>query len=182
MKSDKGITMIALAAMLVILMIIATITMYYGNSAIKEAKLQDLKTNMLLIQANLKNDLEKYHFETNNLSAEEKESKKSEYLKGKKLSDPLCEKAKTAFDKINTNSQIEKKVNEDYQKVNGEFEYYYLDSSILKQIGLNDVKSDEEDGYYIVAYSMNPTYSNIVEVINTKGYLGNYTLCRIELL
>ena len=57
MKSDKGITMIALAAMLVILMIIATITMYYGNSAIKEAKLQDLKTNMLLIQANLKNDL-----------------------------------------------------------------------------------------------------------------------------
>ena len=61
MKSDKGITMIALAAMLVILMIIATITMYYGNSAIKEAKLQDLKTNMLLIQANLKNDLEKYH-------------------------------------------------------------------------------------------------------------------------
>ena len=45
--------MISLAIMLVLLMILATITMYYGNSALDEAKLQDLKTNMLLIQVNL---------------------------------------------------------------------------------------------------------------------------------
>ena len=68
MKKNKGVTMISLAIMLVVLMVLATITMYYGNSSVKEAKLQDLKTNMLLIQANLKGDLEKYHFETNNLS------------------------------------------------------------------------------------------------------------------
>lgn len=182
MKSNKGITMITLAVMLVLLMVLATITMYYGNSAVQEAKLQDLKTNMLLIQASLKNDLEKYHFETNNLSNEEKENKKSEYLKGKKLSDPSCENVKLAFDKININSQIEKNVNEDYQKVNGEFEYYYLDNNVLMRIGIKDVTSDEENGYYIVAYSMNPAYPNIVEVINTKGYFGSYTLSRIELL
>ena len=41
---------------------------------------------------------------------------------------------------------------------------------------------NDENGYYIVAYSMNPNYSNIVEVINTKGYLGNYSLKRIEAL
>ena len=46
MKKNKGVTMISLAIMLVVLMILATITMYYGNSAVKEAKLQDLKTNM----------------------------------------------------------------------------------------------------------------------------------------
>ena len=61
-KNDKGITMLSLVVMLVVLMMLATITMYYGNSAMKEAKLQDLKTNMLLIQAAVKGDLEKYHF------------------------------------------------------------------------------------------------------------------------
>ena len=82
--------MITLAVMLVILLMLATITMYYGNSAIKEAKLQDLKTNMLLIQASLKNDLEKYHFETNTMNEDEKNSKKSEYLKGKDISSSEC--------------------------------------------------------------------------------------------
>ena len=53
-KNDKGITMLSLVVMLVVLMMLATITMYYGNSAMKEAKLQDLKTNMLLIQAAVK--------------------------------------------------------------------------------------------------------------------------------
>ena len=42
-KNDKGITMLSLVVMLVVLMMLATITMYYGNSAMKEAKLQDLK-------------------------------------------------------------------------------------------------------------------------------------------
>ena len=179
MKKNKGVTMISLAIMLVVLMILATITMYYGNSAVKEAKLQDLKTNMLLIQANLKGDLEKYHFETNNLSDSEKESKKSEYLKGKKM--PVTESA--VNDRLgDLEAQVKEIINEDYKKVDKKFEYYYLDDDTLKKIGLKDVKSNSENGYYIVAYSMNPLCSNVVEVINTKGYLGNYTLSRIELL
>lgn len=182
MKNNKGITMITLAVMLVILLMLATITMYYGNSAIKEAKLQDLKTNMLLIQASLKNDLEKYHFETNTMNEDEKNSKKSEYLKGKDISSSECVEVKQAFDMLNNNQQIINKINEDYPQVEGQFEYYYLNESTLKQIGLNDVKSDSENGYYIVAYSMNPTFSNIVEIINTKGYFGNYSLKRIETL
>ena len=64
----------------------------------------------------------------------------------------------------------------------GKFDYYYLDTNTLSQLGLKDVQSNDENGYYIVAYSMNPNYSNIVEVINTKGYLGNYSLKRIEAL
>ena len=71
-KNDKGITMLSLVVMLVVLMMLATITMYYGNSAMKEAKLQDLKTNMLQIQAAVKGELEKYHIEARNLSDSEK--------------------------------------------------------------------------------------------------------------
>ena len=197
MKKNKGVTMISLAIMLVVLMILATITMYYGNSAVKEAKLQDLKTNMLLIQANLKGDLEKYHFETNSLDEATKNSKKSEYLKGTILSDSSITEVKEAFDKIENSSQVRKKINKDYPQVSNfkivnddieynsdedKFQYYYLDNNTLSQLGLKDVKSNSENGYYIVAYSMNPLCSNVVEVINTKGYLGNYTLSRIELL
>ena len=195
MKNNKGITMLSLALMIVVLIILATMTMYYGESAVKEAKLQDLKTNMLLIQASLKNDLEKYHFETSTLDEESKNNKKSEYLKGKALSDPSASDAEDVFNRIEENLQIKKKINKNYPQVSNfeisdndivyksekdKFEYYYLDTYTLSQIGLKDVKSDAENGYYIVAYSMNATYPNIVEVINTKVYKGNYSLKEIE--
>ena len=195
MKNNKGVTMISLALTILILVILATMTMYYGESAVKEAKLQDLKTNMLLIQASLKNDLEKYHFETNSLDEATKNSKKSEYLKGTILSDSSITEVKEAFDKIENSSQVRKKINKDYPQVSNfkivnddieynsdedKFQYYYLDNNTLSQLGLKDVKSDSENGYYIVAYSMNSTFPNVVEVINTKGYLGNYSLMRIE--
>ena len=174
MKRNKGITMISLMVTIVILMILATITMYYGNSAMKEAKLQDLKTNMLLIQASLKSGLEKYHFETSNLSdANEKEAQKSNYLKGTKLADTDLQKIK---------QEIFDEIKEDYPQIDGNFDYYYLSTSDLMELGIKDVESSNEDGHYIVAYSMNSVYPNIVEVINTKGYLGNYTLSRIQAL
>ena len=173
MKRNKGITMISLMVTIVILMILATITMYYGNSAMKEAKLQDLKTNMLLIQAAVKGDLEKYHFETSNLSdANEKEAQKSNYLKGTKLANPQNELKQEIFNEIK----------EDYPQIDGNFDYYYLNTSDLMELGIKDVESSNEDGHYIVAYSMNSIYPNIVEVINTKGYLGNYTLSRLQAL
>lgn len=173
MKRNKGITMISLMVTIVILMILATITMYYGNSAMKEAKLQDLKTNMLLIQAAVKGDLEKYHFETSNLSdANEKEAQKSNYLKGTKLANPQNELKQEIFNEIK----------EDYPQIDGNFDYYYLNTSDLMELGIKDVESSNENGHYIVAYSMNSIYPNIVEVINTKGYLGNYTLSRIQAL
>lgn len=182
-KNDKGITMLSLVVMLVVLMMLATITMYYGNSAMKEAKLQDLKTNMLLIQAAVKGDLEKYHFETSNLSDSEKISKKSQYLKGIPIENAESN-IKVKFDALANNIEIQLKtqISDDYQQVGGKFDYYYLDTNTLSQLGLKDVQSNDENGYYIVAYSMNPNYSNIVEVINTKGYLGNYSLKRIEAL
>ena len=107
-KNDKGITMLSLVVMLVVLMMLATITMYYGNSAMKEAKLQDLKTNMLLIQAAVKGDLEKYHFETSNLSDSEKISKKSQYLKGIPIENAESN-IKVKFDALANNTEIQLK-------------------------------------------------------------------------
>jgi hypothetical protein len=128
---------------------------------------------MLLIQAAVKGDLEKYHFETSNLSdANEKEAQKSNYLKGTKLANPQNDLKQEIFDEIK----------EDYPQIDGNFDYYYLNTSDLMELGIKDVESSNENGHYIVAYSMNSIYPNIVEVINTKGYLGNYTLSRIQAL
>ena len=182
MKKNRGITMISLAVMIIILMILATITMYYGEVSIKEAKLQDLKTNMLLIQASLRSDIEKFHFETNNLDENTKNSKKSEYLKGKPLTDSSSAEANDVFEEIERTYKIKECINEDYPQVKGNFDYYVLSSTDLEQLGLNDVQSDKENGFYIVAYSMNPMYSNIVEIINTNGYSENYSLKRIQAL
>ena len=165
--------MISLAIMLVLLMILATITMYYGNSALDEAKLQDLKTNMLLIQASLKGDLEKYHFEANGADATKKNELKNDYLKGKKIAE--SGNVKNKFNSIN----VEDKINKIYEEQNINFEYYYLDTSTLQDLGIKNVTSDEKNGYYIVAYSLDDNYPNTIEVINTKGYRGTYTLTEL---
>ena len=64
-------------------------------------------------------------------------------------------------------------------KIEGEkSDYYYLNSEILKEMGLEDMNS-EEYGYFIVKYDI----ENIsVDVINTKGYQGNYTLEQLNSL
>ena len=59
------------------------------------------------------------------------------------------------------------------------FDYYYLDPSVLASLGIKNVNSNGKDGYYIVAYSLDDTYPNTIEVINTKGYRGIYTLTEL---
>ncbi len=166
--------MISLAIMLVLLMILATITMYYGNSALDEAKLQDLKTNMLLIQASLRGNLEQYHFEANGADAAKKNELKNKYFKGKKISDNADVRNK--FNQTNAENKIN---NEIYKEQNISFDYYYLDPSVLASLGIKNVNSNGKDGYYIVAYSLDDTYPNTIEVINTKGYRGIYTLTEL---
>lgn len=54
MKKEKGITMVALAITIVIILILVSVTMYYATPVIQNAQLQNLNTNMLLIQAKAK--------------------------------------------------------------------------------------------------------------------------------
>ena len=48
--NNKGITIIALIITVIIMMILATVTIEFGNKEIKRAKLEDIKTTMLLIK------------------------------------------------------------------------------------------------------------------------------------
>lgn len=49
-KQNRGITLVALIATVVIMIILATVTVNIGTKEIERAKLEDLKTTMLLIK------------------------------------------------------------------------------------------------------------------------------------
>ena len=53
---------------------------------------------------------------------------------------------------------------------------YYLDKTILSEMGIKD-STPEEYGYFIVKYNFDDA---TVEVVNTKGYNGKYTLTQLE--
>ncbi len=160
MKKQKGITLVALTITIVVMIIIASITTYAGIDLIKEAKLQDLVTNMLLIQAKAKECVEEVKFQKLAIESDEAQT----YLIGNKLSGSEAEtEAKEVISEIN-DGNIKN--------------YYYLSEGNLNNIGLKDLSIDDY-GYFIIKYDI----ENITaEVMNTKGYKGNYTLKDLQAL
>jgi len=166
MKKQNGITLMALTITIVVMLIIAGISAYFGSDLIKEMKLQDLRTNMLLIQAKSKDWVEEVNFQTANLNAEKPEDLqqintiKAEYLKGVPLKDSEAEEEATSVGAITKDIS----------------EYYYLDETILEEMGIKGLNPDNY-GYFIVRYDIQNTK---VDVINTMGYEGKYTLEAID--
>ena len=165
MKNQKGITLIALTITIIVMLIIASITIYAGIDLVKQAKLQDLVTNMLLVQVKAKEYLEEVKFQTANMTdSEQIEQVKTENLKGKKI-----------IENTDVQSQVEKTGVIDTAKLD---EYYYLEQSNLDEMGLEEL-NPEEYGYFILKYDLE---NMKIEVINTMGYNGNYTLEQLQQL
>lgn len=57
-QSEHGIALITLVIIIIIILIIAGVVIYKGASVLEEAKFEDIKTNMLLIEAKAKVILE----------------------------------------------------------------------------------------------------------------------------
>lgn len=62
-SKDKGITIIALIITIIITIILASIIIQYGTGEIDKAKLEDLKTTMLLIKGRAQISIDKLEFE-----------------------------------------------------------------------------------------------------------------------
>ena len=167
MKETKGITMIALTITIVVMIILAGITVQYGMDLLQNVKLQDLRTNMLLIQAKAKEYVEEVNFQLVNVTDETKKNQiKSENLKGISLTDSTIDSNVVSAAEVTGKIEGEKA------------DYYYLTPENLNEMGLEEM-NPEEYGYFIVKYDI----ENIsVDVINTKGYQGNYTLEQLNSL
>lgn len=162
-NKNRGITLASLVITIIVLLIIAGISVYSGTDIIKRAKLEELKTNMLLIETKAKECVENANFKLgkiDNLSDDEKinrinEAKKE--LKGIEI---------TEADNINIEPS-------DY---NNNY-YYKLTEDNLKDMGLSNIKLSDTDELYIVKYDIQNAK---VEIYNTKGYEGKYSLTDIE--
>lgn len=148
MKNNRGITLISLTIMIIVLLILSSITIYYGKENIDRANLENLKTNMLLIKTKAKEYCEEANFLQGVNPTDETKTKAKQYL---------TEKLSNLTD--GTISDLNGKT--------GDKTYEYtckLQSADLQNMGLKDV--DDSDSYCI---GFNVT-NNIVDVYTAKGY------------
>lgn len=62
LKSQKGITIIALVITIILMLILVGVGINYGGDAIEKAKLEDIKTDMISIKTRAKIITEQYNF------------------------------------------------------------------------------------------------------------------------
>ena len=167
-RENKGITMVTLVITIIVLLIIAGIGIYSGTGTIKKAKLEELKTNMLLIQAKAKEYVENANFKLGTKIDDAQETERDDRI-GKA-------KAELKGEEIEK-SDISDIIREKEEDEGNDIYYYKLTEEQLKEIGLSDVKSSTQNGEYIVEYDIKKAQ---VEIYHTKGYNGKYSLTDIE--
>lgn len=167
MGNESGKSIVTLVILTILIIIGASVIINYAKQMMVETKEQDLRTNMLLMQAEAKKGLEEVCFRTVNLNSTKDEDLakineiKNEYLDGIIL--------------INSPEEVQE-ATKNVPEVGFDENCYYLDENTLNEMGIKNI-TEEQYGYFIVKYN----FSNAnVEIINTKGYDGNYTLTQIN--
>ncbi len=141
MKSENGLSFIGTIILVIIIAVITFGVVYFVRIQTDKEKAEDIKTNMLLVQAKVKKISGDYILE-----------EKDEILVGTKLSDMEEEQPIKEF--------LEKELFKPDEKNK---KYYVLNQQNLNDLGLDKVIL-EENAYYIVEYTSS-------EVYYTNGYL-----------
>ena len=166
MAKESGKSIIILVILTILIMIGVGVIISYAKQMMEETKAQDLKTDMLLVQAEAKKGLEEVCFRTVNLDKNKEEDLvkineiKQEFLKGTIIT--------------NSPDEVQEAI-KNVPEVNFDETCYYLDEGILTGMGITNI-SQKEYGYFIVKYDFS---NGNLEIINTKGYEGKYTLTQI---
>ena len=141
MKSENGLSFIGTIILVIIIAVITFGVVYFVRIQADKEKAEDIKTNMLLVQAKVKKISGDYILE-----------EKDEVLVGTKLSEMQEEQPIKDF--------LSKELFDADEK---DKKYYVLNQQNLNDMGLNNVVL-EENAYYIVDYTSS-------EVYYTNGYL-----------
>ena len=147
--NNKGITLVALVITVIVLLIIASIVVYTGTDTIKNANLQSLKTNMLLIEAKGREYVENASHELGvnpSEATEEMKNRSASMLVGTKIE--------------NTDSLVS------HLNIDSKYSVYKLSEEDLNNMGIRDITSNDEDGWYIIAYDVTGAD---VKIYNTEG-------------
>lgn len=154
-NKNSGITLIALMVTVIVLLIIAGITVYNGTDVIKRGKLEELRTNMLLIEAKAKEYVEEANFKMGPSpdDAKKEEVRNEIYVEKAKLQ-------KATDTGINVPSAIPVQ------------ECYNITQEALKEWGLDKIELEDNEYYLIKFDDQNAT----VEIYNTLGFDDNGTI------
>lgn len=166
MKSNKGITLIALAVTIIVIIIIASVGTYSGVQALRDSKEDAQLSEVRMIQQAVLENYTKYKTTGNDM-----------YLRGKKVE---FQDAKNLIDEINEKSSeenIEMKIHGNPQ--NGyhqsqyvrEIAYYELMDEDLKQMGISQV----EGGTFVVNYITGEVINQKLKVTRTGKPLYVYS-------
>lgn len=164
MKKNAGITIVALVIIVVILLILASVSVGAGSRVITASQLENLKTDMMLIQAKGKECVEKANFNLGTgyekVTDENEKTTRLENAKSALIGTEIAN-----AEDLNSNLGItSEKFEEDK---NNMILYYKLSTQNLENASISDVKSDKKNGEYIIRYDI----KNIsVEIYNTKGF------------
>lgn len=162
-KEDKGVTLVALTIMIIVLLIIAGIGIYSGKNIIQEANLEALRTNMLLIEAKARGIVEEANFQLGPESQKESELgtiRNNLYVNENKLQ-PLSSSGITVPSGIPTGDNA-----------------YVFTEETASLWALENVYSELEEGEnYIIVFDEKAA---TVEIYNTMGYQGHYSLTEID--
>lgn len=164
-KNSKGITIIALVVITIILLIIAGIGTYEGIKGMEKVKLEQLKTNMLLIEAKAREYVEEANFKM-----------------GKETDSTKIAQIKSSIYENGENGALLQKASEaNLTNVPGSIpvnECYVVTQESLQNWGLDNIKIENDEKYLIKFDEENLE----VEIYSTTGYNGNYSLTSIEQL
>ncbi len=161
-KNNKGVTLVALVVTIIVLMSVALIAVNSGKENISKAKLEQIKTNMLLIQAKAKESVEEANFKMGiNPNDEKKAEVRNEvYVQQvglKPAKDVEMQDIPYSIESIKEQS-------------------YIVTDEVLEKWGLNKIERETNE-YYLVKFDE----TNVkVEVYNTLGYEEKYSLTEIE--
>lgn len=164
MKNKKeGITLISLTITVVVLLILASIGFNSGKATIKKAKLEELQTNLLLIQAKAREYVEEANFKIGIVSNEERAAKTA----------TVREEIYVQEQELQPATDIPEQI-----QVNEASACYYLTEATKNKWGLEKL---QDEGQYLIEFDeMNAK----VEVYSLEGYDGKdkryYSLTEID--
>lgn len=164
--NKRGITLISLVVTIVLLLILAGIGLTGGKGILEKAKLEELKTNMLLIQAKAKEYVEEATFKMGIAPDENKKQEVREQVYG------VAEEQGAKLRKANSSE-----IPSDFKIEENKIETcYWLTKEAKEKWGLDKLEEEEK---YLICFDEEKVTA---EIYYQEGYDGKYSLSDIDLV
>lgn len=166
----EGITLVALSITIIVLLILAGIAVYSGKETIQKAKLEELKTNMLLIKAKARESVEEANFKLglNFDSTTEEGASKLSKVKQEIYEEKAGLKKASELQNVSIPIEVDDSI-------------YYVTEDTMKKWGLDKIQLDNGEVYLIKFNEIKTDKNEVgVEIYNNIGFDNRYSLTEIE--